>query len=181
MSPCRPGSILVCTVLIRPEENGMKYFRLLLSERNLYLFIWFLFLFLNLMCRLVYKDFNWILYVFFFLELVLLTRRYRNNWLSFLTLMTAIYWGIFIIDPRGNSVNNIYAFKLNVVSLLALFITLYMPPNARGYLNFLNIMLFPFILYGFIQEVVFLWLGRMQGLMTYMPWEGKFMTDITTT
>lgn len=158
----------------------MKYFRLLLSERNLYLFIWFLFLFLNLICRLIYKDFNWLLYVFFFMELVFLMKRYRNNWLSFITLLTAIYWGIFIIDPRGTSVDNIYAFKLNVVSLLALFITLYMPPNARGYLNFLNLMFFPFMFYGVVQEAVFMWLGRMQGLMAYMPWEVKFITDITT-
>ncbi len=158
----------------------MKYLRLLFSERNLYLFIWFLYLFLNLICRLFYKDFNWVLYVFFFLELVILIKRYRNNWLSFITLLTAIYWGVFIIDPRGTSVDNIYAFKLNVVSLLALFITLYMPPNARGYLNVLNLMFFPFMLYGVLQEAVFMWLGRMQGLMVYMPWEVKFITDITT-
>lgn len=158
----------------------MRYLRLLISERNLYYLIWFLFLFLNLISRMLYKDLNWVFYVFFFIELAWLMKRYRNDWLSFITIITVIYWGMFIIDPRGNSVDNIYAFKLNVVSLLALFITLYMPSRAKGYLNFLNVLFFPFIFYGFAQEVIFLWLGRMQGLMRYMPWEVKFITDITT-
>jgi hypothetical protein len=151
------------------EQN--KFTKKPISEiLNIFLFL-LLFLFSNVLTRYSGIDFNIIFYISLLTLIAMAFRRNSITYYGWLYASLLIIYLLYAFMPGYYFVANILSIKDVVAPFLCLQIGLLASRNKTITLRVLNYLFFPFILYGILQEIIFI----SGNITTLLPWDAEYI------
>jgi O-Antigen ligase len=133
---------------------------------SLYIFF-FLFMFSNVMSRILGVNINGTLYLAFFMSLLFSLMSLQLNAVSFATLVLAVFMLIYIADYRYSLEANLMTLKDFILPVFGFFIGVSLARHRESITSYLNYLLTPVAGYGVLQEIAF-YSGSLQ---SWFPWD----------
>ena len=154
----------------------MKGFSLqrICSDNFLYCFFLFLFFYSNLITRVSGINANIIFYILLVYSFIYSISFKQWHALTYVIVAIALYFSIFIFDYRTDIITNIKALKDFVMPLLSFTVGCNLVYKLPLFVNFINKIYFPFILYGIIQEICFF----TDTMKVILPWDAHWIAQL---
>ncbi|KHD08599.1 hypothetical protein PN36_02710 [Candidatus Thiomargarita nelsonii] len=145
---------------------------------NLYYFLlaiyFFSFLFSNLISRIIGYNINVIFYISWLLVSIYSLKYLKWDKTNLLLLLVIMYFFVYLFDIRSPITANIFTIKDFLIPLASFYIGFILIRYTHKAIDIINLLIFPFLIYGLIQEISF----YVFTLEQFLPWDAAYIQSL---
>ena len=145
----------------------------LFGRITIFLFVFFL-LFSNIISRIIEINVNGLFYLAVIMAFVVSMNHFKLSSLNFINLLLITVFLLYVLDPRNDLKANLYSVKDFAVPLICFFIGGGMVLYRTQFVNIVNYLFTPFVLYGVLQQYAF-YTGSLDSIL---PWDNRMILEL---